>query len=99
MGLVHKRLSAVDRLRILAQKNADEVLLLLDSPLKVRYVGRRGEDQLLGLAYVEHGGGAAVGEALGQFQRALARLKRLARDLEFKLDLAQRKIAPVNATV
>ena len=73
MWLIDQLPSASDTLRILSQKNADEVFLLLDLSFKVWDRGGRGIYQLLSLSYIEHGGGTAIGQDLSQLQRTLSR--------------------------
>ena len=66
MRLIDKLPAAGDGLRIVAQKDADEIFLLLDAPFQVRDGGRRGIYQLLGLSHIEHRRSAAISKDLSQ---------------------------------
>ena len=79
-------------LRIFAEQNADEVLLLLNPLFKVRDGCSGGKDELLSLADIEQRGCAVIGKNLGQPERVFSRRKRLARDFQFQIQLAQLEI-------
>ena len=85
MWLLGEFHSTCNRIGIIAQKRADEVLLLLDASFQVGYVLSCKGDQLFRLSHVEHGADPAVCQRTSKLQRLLARTQGSARDLKLKV--------------
>src|SRR5438309_5098828 len=78
--------------RVLPKQDAHEILLLLDPPLEVGNPGGGGEDELLRLPHVEHGGGPLLLLALHEFEGLPTRAERALGDLELQVELPKLKI-------
>ena len=74
--------AAPDRPRVVAEEQADEVLLLRDLPLERRDLTGGAVDELFGLAHVDERRRAALLPHLGEAQRFLPRRERAPREVE-----------------
>src|SRR5258708_16691540 len=87
---------ARNRLRIIAQQNADGVFVRVDLPLQVRDLRIRGIEDWLRLQNVELGGNPVVQAKIGQLHRSFLRRHSVACDLQLQVKLQQREIITGN---
>ena len=76
----------------MAQENTDRVFLLTDLSLKVRHRRIGGVQHLLRLQHIQLGSKTVVEPQLGQLDGIFLGLHRVARDLEFEIELQQREV-------
>src|SRR5260370_23188351 len=98
MRLLGQLYSPRDGARVVAEKRAEKVFLLLDSALEIGNGFCRSVHQLLRLPDVEHGGSSTVCQRLRELQRVLARSQRSPRDFELQVERTTLEVGCGNVT-
>ena len=96
--LLHQRKPARHVLRIIAQQNADGVLLLTNLPFQVRNSGVGSVENLLCLEHIQFCRHSMVEPQPGEFDRGYLSLDRIPCDLQFQIEFEQREVIGGNVT-